>query len=197
MKKVLILCTIMLCSLPSVQALDLDEQGTSGFDATNNIIKLSYGPGLFIKSYDFTYGQHKDVLLSLDLSLDYAHTFDRGFGFALNFIQSHISALDGDDFYAGASFFYGIPVDYEWYLDASLGLGYAHNNYTEHSDGVGVFGQVGFHYRMTKHWGAGAELRLLDCIYKKPHDWKQYNENGSGVFTSWRMTLALGVQYYF
>ena len=197
MKKVLLLFMILLCSLTSAQALDLSAEGVSAFKPTNNVIKLSYGPGLFLKSYDFTYGQHKDALLSLDLSVDYAHTFNKGFGFAVNFIHSHISAIDGNDIYVGPSFYYGSPVDSYWYLDASLGLGYAHNNYTEHKNGVGLFGHAGIHYRIVKHWSVGAELRLLDCFYEKPNGWKQHDENGLGIFSNWRMALAFGVQYYF
>lgn len=46
MKKILLIFTIMLCSLSSAQALDLSAEGVNAFKPTNNIIKLNYGPGL-------------------------------------------------------------------------------------------------------------------------------------------------------
>ena len=197
MKKIILGLVILLSSL---SAIAQDQNIIVGCQFTyDNVIELSYGPGLFHKTYDFTNGQHHDDLLSLDLSVDYAHIIKNHMGVGVNFMHSHIGAIDGDEIYAGASFYFG-TLNYNthrWYFDGSLGLGYAHNNYTEHKNGLGLLVQAGVHYLLSRRWSVGAEVHSLNCFYKKPSDWKLHDEDGSEYFNASRLSLGIGVQYFF
>ena len=196
MKKSLIVIVLLLSALTAVQA-----QETSDLEAakTSNVIKLNFGPGLVfsdIYEYDYPKARLHKTSLSLDLSVDYAHTFKNGLGFGLNFIQSHLNALNGNDLYAGASIYFGYLLKNRWYFDISLGLGYARNDYSDPKNGVGVFEELGAHYKLNRHWGVGAEIRMLNCVYKKPDGWDEVV--GKDVeFGTKRAALTLGVQYYF
>ena len=163
------------------------------------IASVPHAPFLvFSDIYEYAYPKaiiHK-ASLSLDLSVDYAHTFKSGLGFGLNFIQSHLNAIGCNDFYAGASVYYGFLVKNRWYFDASIGAGYAGNDYSDSKNGFGLFEQLGAHYKFTRHWGVGAEIRLLNCFYKEPDGWDEVA--GKDVsFGTKRVALTLGVQYYF
>ncbi len=198
MKKLLIGIVFLLSALTSVQA-----QETIGLEETSyktsNVIKLNFGPGLVYSDiYEYNYPRairHK-TSLSIDLAVDYAHTFKSGLGFGLNFTQSHLDALGKNDFYAGASFYYSYLLKDRWYFDVSLGAGYARNDYGENKNGIGLFEEIGAHYKFTKHWGVGAEIRLLNCYYKKPNGWEEIVGKDTSFGTK-RAALTLGAQYYF
>ena len=198
MKKLLIGIVLLLSGLTAVQAQETTDLEATNFE-TSNVVKLNFGPGLVysdIYEFNFPHSILHKTSMSLDLSVDYAHTFKKGIGFGLNFIQSHLYALGSNDFYAGASVYYACLVNNRWYFDVSLGAGYARNDYGEHKNGAGVFEQIGAHYKITKHWGAGAEIRLLNCYYKKPDGWDDVTGSDAGFGTK-RAALTLGVQYYF
>ena len=198
MKKSLMAIVLLLSALMAVQAQEtIDVEATSY--QTSNVIKLNYGPGLVYSDiYEFNYPKairHK-ASLSLDLSVDYAHTFKNGLGFGLNFIQSHLDAIGCNDLYAGASVYYGYLHNNRWYFDASIGAGYSRNDYGDNKNGVGLFEHLGAHYKFTRHWGVGAEIRSLNCFYKQPDGWEEVV--GKDVsFGSKRVALTLGAQYYF
>lgn len=185
---------VMAATLHTATAYAQDEVPTK---TTHNVIKLNYGPGLvYSKIYDFDNGEKHSTSSSWDLSIDYAHTFRSGLGFGLNVIQSHLNAIGLNDFYGGASVYYGLSTPKGWYFDAAVGGGYARNDYAEHRVGYGVFQQVGAHYKLSRHLGVGAELRELSCYYRKPHNWEEYYQKG-GRFGTQRISLTVGVQYYF
>lgn len=194
MRKLLLGIVILLGALTAVQA-----QEAGDFDVTNNIIKLKYGPGLVfsdIYEYDFPKTICHKTSMSLDLSVDYAHTFSNGLGFGLNFIQSHLNALGKNDYYAGASIYFATLLKSRWHFDVSVGLGYARNDYGENKNGIGLFEQIGAHYKLAPHWGVGADIHLLSCFYKKPDGWEDIAGSDAG-FGSKRVALTLGMQYYF
>ena len=198
MKKILFLFVMLLGALTAVQAQESTDFEATSYE-TSNVIKLNYGPGLvFSDIYEIDYSRirrHKNSM-SLDLSVDYGHTFKHGIGFGLNFIQSHLNAIGCNDFYAGASVYYGYLLKNRWYFDISLGMGYARNDFADHKNGVGLFEQIGAHYKLTKHWGVGAEIRMLNCFYKQPDGWEEIvGKNVS--FGTKRAALTLGAQYYF
>ena len=167
---------VMAATLHTATAYAQDEAPTK---TTHNVIKLNYGPGLvYSKIYDFDNGEKHSTSSSWDLSIDYAHTFRSGLGFGLNVIQSHLNAIGLNDFYGGASVYYGLSTPKGWYFDAA------------------VFQQVGAHYKLSRHLGVGAELRELSCYYRKPHNWEEYYQKG-GRFGTQRISLTVGVQYYF
>ena len=56
--------------------------------------------------------------------------------------------------------------------------------------------EIGAHYKFTKHWGVGAEIRLLNCFYKKPDGWEEVVGKDTSFGTK-RAALTLGAQYYF
>ena len=162
MKKLLINIVFLLSALMPVQA-----QETIGLEEisyeTSNVIKLNFGPGLVysdIYDYNFPIAIRHKTSLSLDLSVDYAHTFKSGIGFGLNFIQSHLNAIGSNELYGGASVYYACLVKNRWYIDVSLGAGYARNDYSEYKNGFGLFEQIGAHYKLTKQWGVGALLTI-------------------------------------
>lgn len=198
MKKLFIGIVLLFSAFTAVQAQETSDLEATSFE-TNNVIKLNFGPGLVysdIYEYDFPKAILHKTSMSLDLSVDYAHTFKNGIGFGLNFIQSHLYAIDGNDFYAGASVYYGYLLKNRWFFDVSLGIGYARNDFAEHKNGAGVFEQMGAHYKLTKHWGVGAEIRILNCFYRQPDGWEDVvGEDVS--FGTKRAALTLGVQYYF
>ena len=193
MKKLIIGIVFLLSAFMAVQA-----QEAIDLEITSNVIKLNFGPGLVysdIYEFDFPKAILHKTSMSLDLSVDYAHTFKNGIGFGLNFIQSHLNAIDGNDLYAGASVYYGYLLKNRWYFDISLGMGYARNDFADHKNGVGLFEQIGAHYKLTKHWGVGAEIRMLNCFYKQPDGWEEIvGKNVS--FGTKRAALTLGAQYY-
>lgn len=196
MRKLFVGIVMLLSAFIAVQA-----QEASDFEATNNVVKLNFGPGLVfsdIYEYDFPKTICHKTSMSLDLSLGYAHTFNSGLGFGLNFIQSHLNALGKNDYYAGASFYYGTFVNNRWHFDISVGLGYARNDYGEQGskNGFGLFEQIGAHYKFAKHWGVGADIHLLSCFYKKPDGWDEITDSDTG-FGSKRAALTLGLQYFF
>ncbi len=198
MKKLLINIVFLLSALMPVQA-----QETIGLEEisyeTSNVIKLNFGPGLVysdIYDYNFPIAIRHKTSLSLDLSVDYAHTFKSGIGFGLNFIQSHLNAIGSNELYGGASVYYACLVKNRWYIDVSLGAGYARNDYSEYKNGFGLFEQIGAHYKLTKHWGVGAEIRLLNCYYKQPNGWEEIVGKDTSFGTK-RAALTLGAQYYF
>ncbi len=198
MKKLLIGIVFLLSALTPVQAQETIGLEETSYE-TSNVIKVNFGPGLVysdIYDYDFSKAIRHKTSLSLDLSLDYAHTFKSGLGFGLNFIQSHLNAIGSNDFYAGVSLYYGYLLKNRWYFDISMGAGYARNDYGEYKNGFGLFEQIGAHYKFTKHWGVGAEIRLLNCFYKQPNGWEEVV--GKDVsFGTKRAALTLGAQYYF
>ena len=119
-----------------------------------------------------------------------------GLGFGVNVIQSHLNAICSNDFYAGASVYYAKELKNGWYFDASLGLGYAGNDYDAVEGGVGVFEQIGAHYKFARHFGVGAELRSLSCSYRTQLERSRiYSFEGS--FGTNRIALTIGLQYYF
>lgn len=195
MKKItLCLLTIVFC-LFSENTVTAQE--TKRIEQTHNIIKVNYGPGLvYSKIIDYDLRKEYSCSSSYDLSVDYAHTFNKGLGFGINIIQSYLNAIGSNDFYAGASFYYGHTTDKGWHIDASAGLGYASNDYAEHESGLGVFEQIGVHYKITRHFGVGAELRSLTCYYKKPKNWSDYYKE-DGTFGTKRIALSASLQYYF
>ena len=193
-KKLLCALVIMTCLF---SGNTINAQDVKRLIPTNNVIKVNYGPGL-VYSTIIDYYERKEyhTSMSLDLSVDYAHTFNKGLGFGINVIQSHLTAIGFNDFYGGASVYYGHTTNNGWYVDASLGLGYAGNDYAEHESGIGIFKQVGAHYKITRHFGIGAELRSLNCYYKKPKNWEKYYKK-DGVFGTGRLSISAGLQYYF
>lgn len=191
-----LLCALMIVAL-LFSGATVYAQDAKRIKPTNNVVKVNYGPGLVYSTIiDYFENKEYKASMSLDLSVDYAHTFNNGLGFGINIIQSHLNAIGSNDFYGGASLYYGHTTNKGWYIDASLGLGYAGNDYAEHENGFGVFGQVGAHYKITRHFGVGAELRSLTCYYKKPKNWDGYY-NKDGVFGTKRLSLSIGLQYYF
>ena len=91
MRKLFVGIVRLLSAFIAVQAQEAND-----FEATNNVVKLNFGPGLVfsdIYEYDFPKTICHKTSISLDLSLGYAHTFNSGLGFGLNFIQSHLNAL--------------------------------------------------------------------------------------------------------
>ena len=191
----------LLCALMIMACLfsgnTINAQDSKRLIPTNNVIKVNYGPGLVYSTLiDYYERKEYKTSMSLDLSVDYAHTFNKGLGFGINVIQSHLTAIGFNDFYGGASVYYGHTTNKGWYVDASLGLGYAGNDYAEHESGIGIFKQVGAHYKITRHFGIGAEIRSLNCYYKKPKNWKEYYKK-DGVFGTERLSISTGLQYYF
>ena len=196
MKKLIIGIVFLLSALTAVQAQETKDIEATSYE-TSNVIKLNYGPGLVYSDiYDYLKARIHKASMSLDLSVDYAHTFKNGLGFGLNFIQSHLNAIGNNDLYAGASLYYGYLHKNRWHFDVSLGLGYSRNDYSDNRNGVGFFEQTGAHYKLTKHLGVGAEIRLLSCFYKQPDGWEKVA--GKDVsFGTKRVALTLGAQYYF
>ena len=168
-----------------------------GEKATHNVFKLNYGPGLvYSKIYDFV--QHKvyKSSTSLDLSLEYAHTWTKGWGIGFNLIQSHLNSIGCNDLYVGPCLYYGRTVNHRWYYDWHTGFGYAANDYAESKNGIGLTTSTGMHYKINKHIGAGGEINLLSTYYRKPTDWDTYTKE-DGPFGTARITLAIGIHYYF
>ena len=192
MKRNILMIVLMVISLFSTSA---KAQNDTDFKPTHNVIKLNYGPGLVYSEMRELNNIYK-TSSSYDLSVDYCHTFNKGLGFGVNVIQSHLNAICSNDFYAGASVYYAKELKNGWYFDASLGLGYAGNDYDAVEGGVGVFEQIGAHYKFARHFGVGAELRSLSCSYRTQLERSRiYSFEGS--FGTNRIALTIGLQYYF
>lgn len=157
-----------------------------------NIIKLNYGPGLVtskIVSYRTTY---KNVNV-MSLSADYEHIWPSGFGFGINASQNYIHKTSNNVFYVGASFVAQYVTTEGWRWEGALGLGYAANDFDveDSTNGIGIFQVAGVSYQLTKHWGLGLELRLLNSRYEKPKGWDTENYGVN------MLNLSLGLRYQF
>ena len=84
-KKLLCALVIMTCLF---SGNTINAQDVKRLIPTNNVIKVNYGPG-FVYSTIIDYYERKEyhTSMSLDLSVDYAHTFNKGLGFGINVIQ--------------------------------------------------------------------------------------------------------------
>lgn len=192
MKRNILMIMLMVIGVFTTSAKKLNE---ADFEPTHNVIKVNYGPGLVYSEMRELNTVYK-TSSSYDLSVDYCHTFNKGFGFGVNVIQSYLNAIGSNDFYAGASVYYAKEFKNGWYFDASLGLGYAGNDYSTPEGGIGVFEQIGAHYKFTRHFGVGAELRSLSCSYSTQIE-RPGHYSFEGSFGTNRIALTIGLQYYF
>ena len=79
----------MVIGVFTTSAKELNE---ADFEPTHNVIKVNYGPGLVFSEIHELNTVYK-TSSSYDLSVDYCHTFNKGFGFGVNVIQSHLNAM--------------------------------------------------------------------------------------------------------
>lgn len=192
MKRYLFFIVCTFCSLITFsQTIGFSEKRIK---PANNIIKLSYGPGVLLSTF-FDYGETYNNATMLELSLDYEHVWNNGFGFGINALQNHCSKGNFNVFYIGPSFVYNYTTNKGIRLDTTCGIGYAANDfdYRKSRNGVGVFVSFSLDYMFTKHFGFGIEARDMITSYKKPKEFKNYK----GRYAIDWASVSLGVRYYF
>lgn len=195
MKRHLFFVICFLCSLTTFsQTIDFNE---NRIEPSNNIFKLSYGPAVMLSDFVEWDGKIYRNASMLNLSFDYEHVWNNGFGFGINASQNHCSKGNFNVFYVGPSLVYNRTTKRGFRLDAAFGIGYAANDLdiVKSRNGVGTFASFSLDYMFTKHIGLGAEVREMVTTYRKPK---------GGVFDKYEgrygidwIGISLGVRYCF
>ena len=198
LKVIIISIMSMLMTMPYAKA-----QEETVTNEPHNIIKLNCGTGmLFSKIYDNSKRIEKNNSSTIDLAVDYVHINDKNHGYIISFINSMVNGLDKRDYYLGIGV-YGIhPCSNGWYYDGNIGIGYITKDYSDNKNGIGLMGQLGGGYKLNKHLGIGANLRILTAMYMNSKAFDNnagyYNEGSSheGDYMA-RLSLSLSMQYFF
>ena len=197
--KIIIAIIAMHTIMPCAKA----EEKTNTIDTQRNIIKLNCGTGmLFSKIYDNSKRIEKNTSSTLNISLNYIHLYDKKHGYIFDFTNSQISGSQKNEFFIGLGI-YGIkPNNNGWYYDGSLCIGYMRKDFGLSNHGIGLKGQLGGGYKLSRHFGIGANLSALAGLYinKAENDYYFSSHLPTGTDENQkpiRLTLSIGVQYYF
>ncbi len=169
-----------------------------GFGGKKNCVKADFNFGWFISEFvDKDRDGHRG-LFGDGISLMYEHVFSKGYGFGINGIFEKKT----EEVYTGMigpSFVYYGSKD-KWTYGYSIGLGYGRfdidSERFSHIDrtGVGYFVQTNIERRLTKWFGIGAGLRILNITASKPNNDSYYDSHNCGT-SSLRFTI--GPRFYF
>lgn len=196
--KIIIAIIAMLTIMPCAKA----EEKTNTIDTQRNIIKLNCGTGmLFSKIYDNSKRIEKNTSSTLDLSLNYIHLYDKKHGYIFDLTYSNIIGLEKNELFLGAGI-YGIKTkDNGWYYDGNLCIGYMRKDFGQGENGIALKGQIGGGYKLSEHLSIGANLGALAGIYMDKEENYNYSSSKYSIDNEGnrpiRLTLSIGVQYYF
>lgn len=166
----------------------------------HNIIKVSAGPSWINSKIDMGHRVYSSKV-GFEYALQYQHIF-RIIGFGVDFLHYSTSFDEGSDLnllYVGPSMAFKYSLGKKWLLDASVGVGYS--QYKEKAQGfsytegkLGVMGEVGIEYMLSKHVGLGIQANALSMRMKKPEGYHMEDNEFYGIQ---RINLMGGVRFYF
>ena len=165
-----------------------------GFGGKKNDIKIDFNCGWFLSEVGDTRG-----LFGGGFSLMYEHVFKNGCGFGINGIFEQGGGKDLTTGVLAPSFVYYASND-AWTYGCSIGLGYGRFNLDsdrygyDDANGVGYFVQANIERRITKNFGIGAGIRLVNITASKPDNNSYYDSHSYGT-SSLRFTI--GPRFYF
>lgn len=169
----------------------------------HNIIKLNCGAGmLFSEINNYKEQKVKHTSSTLDLTLNYVRLYDNKYGYIFDFTNSQISGSQKNEFFIGLGI-YGIkPNNNGWYYDGNLCIGYMRKDFGLSNHGIGLKGQLGGGYKLSRHFGIGANLSALAGLYinKAENDYYFSSHLPTGTDENQkpiRLTLSIGMQYFF
>ncbi len=197
LKVIIISIMSMLMIMPYAKA-----QEETVTNEPHNIIKLNCGTGmLFSKIYDNSKRIEKNTSSTLDLSLNYIHLYDKKHGYIFDLTYSNIIGLEKNELFLGAGI-YGIKTkDNGWYYDGNLCIGYMRKDFGQGENGIALKGQIGGGYKLSEHLSIGANLGALAGIYMDKEENYNYSSSKYSIDNEGnrpiRLTLSIGVQYYF
>ena len=213
MKLKCLLAAVMLFSATSAifaQSEDSDENNVVaaphystdeyvGFGGKKNDVKLDFNFGWYISEFVDRSGDSHRGLFGCGFSLMYEHVFKKGYGFGVNAIYE---GGEGNDVRTGViapSFVYYGSKD-AWTYGYSIGLGYgafcldSRRYGYDDGRGVGYFVQASVERRITKWFGIGAGLRILNVTASKPNNSSYYNTHSHGTGS---VRFTIGPRFYF
>ena len=139
--------------------------------------------------------------------VDYIHLWRKGLGFGINYLYHTTSFDEGFSIkmhYIGPSFVASMKLGTQWRFGALLGIGYS--SYTERADGymygfglsetksgVGVLGQLGLEYMLSKQVGLGLQMNTFTMSLERPSGFDTDRYDFYGIR---RVDLQLGLRFY-
>lgn len=173
-------------------------------DQPHNVFKVNVGPALmFSKMYVGVPPTTYHHRWGFDLTGDYQHIWDHGFGLGINYAFNHTS-FGSEGFslhYVGPSAVYARRLVGGLGFDVSLGIGYGRfveeTHYRKYRsalarDGFGSMLQAGLDYLITENFGVGVETNLLTVRCSKVDDLPD-----DASFGVRRFNILAGLRVYF
>lgn len=172
-------------------------------DNPANIFKVNIGPSWITSELQMPTKTYKGET-GITLEIDYQHFWRSGIGIGFNYLY-HSTSFDEASgvklHYFGPSVAYGIKLGNSWRMDVALGVGYS--VYLEKLKGfvagessesnVGLLGQFGIEYMLSKSIGIGIQLNSFTMSMKRPDgiDTSKYDFYGIK-----RLDALLGLRFY-
>ncbi len=170
-----------------------------GFGGMKNDIKIDFNCGWFVSEVVDRDGDSNRGMFGCGFSLMYEHVFKNGCGFGINGIFEQGEGSDITTGVIAPSFVYYVSKN-TWTYGCSIGIGYGRFNLDsyrygyEDANGLGTFVQGNIEKRITKNFGIGAGIRLVNITASKPDNNSYYDSHSYGT-SSLRFTI--GPRFYF
>ncbi len=174
------------------------------YDVPHDVVKVGVGPGWILSEFTTYNGTYKRKM-GFNVSADYQHIWNYGFGLGVNY-QYFGTSFDNDlklkMHYIGPSLAASMKLGKKWIWDVQLGLGYtnytesisnSYNSVSESISRMGVMAQMGVHYKMSDKIGIGLQLDSFRMSMERPEgiDTSKYDFYGIE-----RMDLQFGLRFY-
>lgn len=170
-----------------------------GFGGKKNDVKLDFNFGWFISEFVDRHGEGHRGIFGGGMSLMYEHVFNKGYGFGVNGIYEQGDGGDIKTVVLAPSFVYYGSKD-KWTYGYSIGLGFGRFSMVsskygdDDGNGLGYFVQANIERRISKHFGFGAGLRVLNITASKPKNNSYYDTHIHGTGS---VRFTIGPRFYF
>lgn len=170
-----------------------------GFGGKKNDIKLDFNFGWYISEFVDTDGDGHRGIFGTGFSLMYEHVFNKGYGFGINGIYEQAEGSDVQTVVLAPSFVYYGSND-KWTYGYSIGLGFGRFDVSSYrygyddGNGIGYFVQANIERRISKHFGIGAGLRVMNITASKLENNSYYRTHNHGTGS---VRFTIGPRFYF
>lgn len=169
-------------------------------DTPHNFFKASAGPSWITTRFVTPWHEYKGKV-GFEYALQYQHVF-RILGFGIDLLNYSTSFPEGFDvklLYVGPSMVVKYRIGGKWLLDAAFGLGYSRykesaGRFSATEGALGVMGELGVEYMLSKHVGLGIQTNILSMRMKEPEGVDLGDDTYYGLG---RMNLLGGLRVYF
>ena len=166
-----------------------------------NVVKVSAGPGWITSEFETPYRTYR-TKGGFDFTVDYEHLWPTGLGLGVNYLHNSTSFDEGFDvkmWYLGPSLAMSMKLSEKWRMDVLLGCGLnsyteKYGPYSETETDLGVMGQLGVEYMLTKRLGLGVQYDLFSVRMDKPEGYQTDKDEFYGIK---RLNLLAGLRFYF